>query len=198
VVPTEVRDEVVSTLVVKTCELEGLVEALLTTAKLDAGALPRTASVLDVTDTVRQAVDRLTPRARIEGASIEARLPERVLEVRADRDHVARILDNLLNNALTYSRQPAEVMVVVRATDWVEIVVRDHGLGIPADQHGRVFERFHRLDSEGSRFSPGLGLGLPISRELAQLNEGSLSLEGSSPGKGSTFVLRLPMGSAGG
>jgi signal transduction histidine kinase len=193
VVPREIRDEVVSTLVVKTRELEGLVEALLTTAKLDVGALPRSASDVDVADTVRQALDRLMPRARIEGARIEARLPERLLRVRADRDHLARILDNLLNNALTYSRQPAEVTVMVRANDWVEIAVRDHGLGIPADQHGRVFERFHRLDGEGSRFSPGLGLGLSISRELAQLNEGSLLLEGSSPGKGSTFVLRLPM-----
>jgi signal transduction histidine kinase len=192
-VPADVLDEVVTTLVVKAGELDTLVEALLTMAKLDVGALRRSASELDIADTVRQALDRVTPRARIEGARIEARLPDRVLRVRADRDHLARILDNLLNNALTYSPQPADVVVAVRAGDEVEIVVRDHGLGIPADQHGRVFERFHRLDGEGSRFSPGLGLGLSISRELAHMNEGSLHLEGSEPGQGSTFVLRLPM-----
>src|SRR4030088_1944797 len=179
-VPADVLDEVVGTLVVKARELDTLVEALLTMAKLAVGALRRRAGDLDVADTVRQALDRLTPRARIEGARIEARLPDRVPWVRADRDHLARILDNLLNNALTYSRPPAEVTVVVRAGDGVEIVVRDRGLGIPAEQHGHVFERFHRLDGEGSRFSPGLGLGLSISRELAQINEGSLRLEGSS------------------
>jgi len=85
------------------------------------------------------------------------------------------------------------VTVVVRANDWVEIVVSNHGLGIPAEQHERVFECFHRLDGEEARSCPGLGLGLSISRELAQINDGSLRLEGSSPGKGSTFVLRLPM-----
>jgi two-component system sensor histidine kinase SenX3 len=73
----------------------------------------------------------------------------------------------------------------------VEIAVRDRGLGIPPEQRERVFERFHRLDGEASRFSPGLGLS--ISRDLANINDGSLRLERSSPGKGSTFVLRLPM-----
>jgi signal transduction histidine kinase len=88
------------------------------------------------------------------------------------------------------------VTVVVRAAGSAEVVVRDQGLGIPADEHGRVFERFHRLEGQGSRFWPGLGLGLSISRELAQLNEGSLRLERSSPGEGSTFVLRLPIAGA--
>src|SRR5207302_2386645 len=134
----ETRDEVVGTLVVKARELDVLVEALLTTAKLDVGTVPRSASELDVADTVQQALDRLTPRARIEGARVEARLPDRVLRVRADQDHLARIMDNLLNNALTYSRHPAEVTVLVRARDCVEIAVRDHGLGIPAEQRERV------------------------------------------------------------
>jgi len=196
-VPDQVRDEVVAIVVVKTRELEALVEELLTMARLDVGALPRSASVLDVAAAVRQALDRLAPRVRIEGARIEATLPDRGPRVRADREHVARILDNLLNNALSYSPRPASVAVVVRTDDWVEIVVRDRGLGIPPDQHRRVFERFHRLDGPGSPFSPGLGLGLSISSELARMNEGSLRLERSVPGEGSTFVLRLPMLSAG-
>jgi signal transduction histidine kinase len=105
-VPADVRDEVVATLALKTAELEALVEALLTTARLDVGALPVSASDLDVGDAVRRALDRLRPRARMEGARIEARLPDRAVSVRADAEHLARILDNLFNNALTYSRRP--------------------------------------------------------------------------------------------
>jgi signal transduction histidine kinase len=190
-VPPETR-EVVGILVVKAQELETLVEALLTTARLETGALPRAASRLDLRDAVRAALERIAPRARLEGARLEARLPDGDAVTCADRSHLARILDNLLNNALTYSDPPAEVTVTLRRREGLDVVVQDRGVGIPVDQHDRVFERFHRLDSETSRFNPGLGLGLSISRELAQVNDGSLCLERSSPGRGSTFVLHLP------
>jgi signal transduction histidine kinase len=184
--------EAVAILVAKARELESLVEALLVTARLETGGVPPRPDRLDAGEAVRQALDRIAPRARLEGARLEARLAEDQAIVHADGGHVARILDNLLNNALTYSHSPARVTVAVRRRGAVEIVVRDQGMGIPADQHDRVFERFHRLDSDSSRFSPGLGLGLSISRELALVNDGSLCLEASAPGEGSTFVLRLP------
>jgi signal transduction histidine kinase len=184
--------EAIGILAGKAQELESLVESLLIAARLDAGRVPPAATAVDAAVAVRQALDRLGPRARLEGARLEARLPDGALLTRADGGHVARILDNLLNNALTYSQRPAQVHVAVRSGRGVEIVVRDRGVGIPADQRERVFERFARVDGRGSRFTAGLGLGLSISRELAQINGGSLVLEGSRPGQGSTFVLRLP------
>jgi signal transduction histidine kinase len=192
-VPDETREEAVGTLLAKAQELESLVEALLTTARLEGGTLPRTPGELDVCQAVQDAVVRIRPRARLEGARIELRLPEEDLLTRADRSHVARILDNLLNNALTYSSRPARITMEVRAGDPIELAVRDHGLGIPADQHQRVFERFHRIERSASGYVPGLGLGLAISRELAQVNGGALVLEESVPGAGSVFVLRLPV-----
>jgi two-component system sensor histidine kinase SenX3 len=77
------------------------------------------------------------------------------------------------------------------AGDVVEVAVVDRGHGIPRDQHGRVFERFHRVDVGPARTAAGLGLGLTISQELARLNGGDLVLERSAPGQGSVFVLRL-------
>jgi signal transduction histidine kinase len=191
-VPDRTRDEAVNTLVAKAQELESLVEALLTSARLEAGALPRSSDEFDVREAVRQAVARIRPRARLEGARIDLKLPEEALPTGADREHVARVLDNLLNNALTYSGRPAHVKVEVRTRSPIEIAVEDHGHGIPPEQHDLVFERFHRVEDESSSFSPGLGLGLSISRELAQVNGGSLLLERSEPGQGSVFVLRLP------
>jgi len=116
---------------------------------------------------------------------------------RADRGHVARILDNLLNNALTYSESPASVTVELRPRDPIEVAVEDLGQGIPPDQQDRVFERFHPVDGAAPRPGAGLGLGLSISRELAKLNGCALELERSAPGRGSVFVLRLPARKAG-
>jgi len=192
-VPDRTREEAVDTLVSKAQELESLVEALLTSARLEVGALPRAAGALDVSQAVQDALTRIRPRARLEGARIELRLPREGLVTHADRGQVARVLDNLLNNALTYSPRPAHVTVEVRAGDPIEIAVRDEGLGIPVEQRERVFERFYRVEGGASGYSPGLGLGLSISRELAQMNGGTLVLEGSEPGAGSVFVLRLPV-----
>jgi signal transduction histidine kinase len=191
-VPVRTREEAVDTLVAKAQELETLVEALVVAARLEGGTLPRDAGALDVAQAVRDAAERIRPRARLEGAAIELRLPDRPVAATADGGHVARILDNLLNNALTYSQQPACVVLELRAGDPVEVAVRDSGLGIPADQHELVFERFHRVEGATQRPGAGLGLGLSISRELAELNDGALLLESSVPDRGSVFVLRLP------
>ncbi len=191
-VPDRTREEAVETLVAKAQELESLVEVLVLSARLDGGSLPRSAVPMDVGRAVREAVDRAYPRARLENASIEVRVPASGPVASADEGHVARILDNLLNNALNYSPTPAHVVVEVREGPPVEVAVRDRGNGIPPGEHDRVFERFHRVETEAAPSGAGLGLGLTISRELANLNGGSLLLERSTPGQGSVFVLRLP------
>jgi signal transduction histidine kinase len=191
-VPDRTRAEAVETLVKKAQELESLVETLVTAARLEGGTLHGSAAPLDLAEAVREAVERARPRAHLEGARIDVRAPEGGVVARADRGHVARILDNLLNNALTYSESPARVTVELRPRTPVEVAVRDLGQGIPADHHDRVFERFHRVEGATSHPGAGLGLGLSISRELANLNGGELKLERSAPGIGSVFVLRLP------
>jgi two-component system sensor histidine kinase SenX3 len=114
------------------------------------------------------------------------------MDVKGDPDHIARILDNLVNNALTYSAKAPEVRIEVRRARKAVIRVVDNGLGIAADDHERIFERFYRVESSASLHS-GTGLGLYISRELAEAQGGSLDLESSAAGKGSTFRLTLPL-----
>ena len=108
-------------------------------------------------------------------------------KARADGAHVDRILDNLINNALTYGGDPAHV--VVTTTDGIDpaLTVQDNGEGVnPADRE-HVFERFYRGNSK----SVGSGLGLFISRQMAEAWGGMLVLESNSGG-GAKFVLRLP------
>jgi signal transduction histidine kinase len=176
----------------KVLEMSHLVEILLTVSRLDAGGLAPVPGRFDIQSAVDEAVAAVSARAMLAKAAIETVSPVEPVTAWADRDQVVRILVNLLANAVSYSRPPARIAVQVQAGDQVEVAVRDHGRGIPADQQERVFRRFTRLDSEGALRSPGFGLGLPLSRELAEANGGTLDLESSSPGRGSVFVLRLP------
>jgi signal transduction histidine kinase len=109
--------------------------------------------------------------------------------VEADPSHLERILDNLVNNALTYSMERPWVKVSVGEDP--SVTVEDHGMGVPDDRRDAIFERFYRVNDPALPPQPGTGLGLYLSRELARRNGGDVELDWSSPGEGSRFVLRL-------
>ncbi len=174
-------------------DLGCLVDDLLFTARLESGHLPVRAMRLDLGIAARQAVRRAQARADLLGAKLALELEEGVLTVSADPEHIGRILDNLVNNALTYRQPGMPAWVRVRAgleADTVVVSVEDHGRGIPPDKQERIFERFVR--GEEAAGSPGTGLGLYISRQLAARHGGKLQLDWSAPGQGSRFSLRLP------
>jgi two-component system sensor histidine kinase SenX3 len=103
---------------------------------------------------------------------------------------------NLLDNAVKYSEQGEPVEVEATADDGVIFIsVRDHGIGIPARDLERIFERFYRVDRARSRATGGTGLGLSIVRHVAQAHGGDVTVE-SIEGEGSTFRLRLPLSSS--
>jgi signal transduction histidine kinase len=111
--------------------------------------------------------------------------------VRGDAGRVAQILDNLLNNAVKYSGpgDPIEVSLTVEG-DQALVRIADHGLGVPEGERGMLFTPFYRTTR--TRHVPGTGLGLHISRRLAERHRGGLRLEDSSS-VGSVFVLTLPV-----
>ena len=124
----------------------------------------------------------------------EAEVP--TLEAMVDEARVHRVLANLLTNAIKYSPDGGAVRVTVKATDGPDgksalLIVRDEGVGIPQNDLPHVFDRFHRGANVVRRF-PGTGLGLANARELVELHGGTVSVE-SEEGKGSTFVVRLPL-----
>jgi PAS domain S-box-containing protein len=118
------------------------------------------------------------------------------LEATVDETRVHRVLANLLTNAIKYSPAGGAVRVTVKATDGPDgksavLVVHDDGVGIPRDELPHVFDRFHRGANVVGRFA-GSGLGLASARDLVELHGGTISVE-SEEGKGSTFVVRLPL-----
>jgi PAS domain S-box-containing protein len=188
--PSDTWRRPIEILNLKAGELNKLVDALLLAARMEAGAIQGQPEEVDLVQLVRDALGRAEARAHLLGGQLLLETPPQPVLVEADPVHVGRILDNLINNALTYTTEEPWVKVSVQPDGTV--LVEDHGLGIPDDRHGLIFERFFRVNDPILAPQPGTGLGLHISRELARRYGGEVALESSAPGAGSRFALRVP------
>ncbi|MBU6328906.1 MAG: ATP-binding protein [Acidobacteria bacterium] len=142
---------------------------------------------------VREACERLGPAAEQAGVTLNCCGAEIVAAIHCDRRQLVSALTNLIDNAIKYSDAGAAIEVaVVLDPDEVVLSVTDHGIGIPARDLDRVFERFYRVDQDRSRTTGGTGLGLAIVRHVAANHSGTVEVD-SRLGEGSVFRLRLPI-----
>jgi two-component system sensor histidine kinase SenX3 len=168
------------------------IDDLLELSRIELGEEP-VRDVVDVLDVVDGAVDRTRSIAETRATVIEVLDAPPGIQVLGDRRQLVSALANLIENAVKYSEVGATVQVRVRAEgDWVELMVADHGIGIPVHDHDRIFERFYRVDKGRSRDTGGTGLGLAIVRHVATNHRGEVQVS-SQEGEGSTFVLRIPL-----
>jgi signal transduction histidine kinase len=168
--------------------LQRLIDDLLVVSRIDRGAIPVHLEPISL----RQAFDEVNRVVSIEPTFVVE--PEG-LAVEADRDHLSRILINLVENAAKYAAgSPVELFAWERGPN-VLIVVVDHGPGIPDHERDRVFERFTQVDQSDTRSKGGTGLGLSIVKSLTEVMHGSVRVE-ATEGGGATFVVELPMAPA--
>jgi signal transduction histidine kinase/CheY-like chemotaxis protein len=172
--------------------LLGLVNDLLDTAKAEAGQLQADPAVVQLPALLGRLRALLRPMTEDGPVSLVVDAGEAPAELLTDEIALTAILRNLLSNSLKYTDE-GEVTLTVRAGPrYVEFVVADTGIGIPADQIEHIFEEFFQV--AGVRRG-GTGLGLPYARRLTELLGGQLGLT-SQPGRGTTVTLRLPHGPA--
>jgi signal transduction histidine kinase len=173
-----------------------IVDQLLISAQLDRGAVHLGESDVDVRDLCRRVVD--SARVRADGRNvILLQMPTEMAALRCDEGLLRQVLVNVVENALKYSPGGARVDVLVKDDpEWVRIDVADEGIGIPATEQERIFEKFYRIDAAMSRGVGGSGLGLYISREIVLQMGGTLTVR-SAGGTGSTFSIVLPREPAG-
>jgi len=168
------------------------IDALLELSRIEASE--RVESPVELASVIGEAVARGKMVAEGCDVRVEAmELPD-ALWLRADQRQLASAIGNLVENAVKYSDGGGVVQVRARVTESsVEVMIADQGVGIPARDLARVFERFYRVDKARARGTGGTGLGLAIVRHVASNHGGDVSVE-SQEGEGSTFVLRLPAG----
>ncbi len=148
-----------------------------------------------VHDVLRSAVIRSLAAAEQRDIRIDLDEPDHALTVLGDRRQLVSAVSNLIDNAVKYSGRGAEVFVTaVIDGRHVGLRVEDRGVGIPAKDLDRIFERFYRVDRARSRDTGGTGLGLAIVRHVATNHEGDVQVT-SIEGEGSTFTLRIPVAS---
>ncbi|CAN5877170.1 ATP-binding protein [soil metagenome] len=172
--------------------LTDLVADLLDLARIEAGKTdvrPVSFTIGDIFGTLR---GMFRPLLTSDEVSLAFEAPGHEVTVHTDEGKLSQILRNLISNAIKFTER-GEILVTatLAADDVVVFAVRDSGIGIPPEDHARIFEEFAQVDSPLQKRVRGTGLGLPLSRKLAGLLGGSLEVE-SAPGVGSRFELQLP------
>jgi two-component system sensor histidine kinase SenX3 len=175
------------------------IDDLMELSRIELGEEP-VRDTVPVVDVVSGAIDRASPLSEARHIDVAVLdVPDGVAVI-GDRRQLTSALGNLVENAVKYSEVGGNVQIRVRVADgkaegegsFAELMVADQGIGIPVADHGRIFERFYRVDKARSRDTGGTGLGLSIVRHVAT-NHGGEVLVSSQEGEGSTFVLRIPL-----
>jgi signal transduction histidine kinase len=170
-----------------------LVEAITTLQDLETH--PLSIGDVDLPELIDMACQMTTQRAAATGVRLQCQDSEALPPVPGDFTRLAQALHQLLDNACKFSKAGSEVLIETELSqegNYVLISVADEGIGIPSEEHERIFERFYQVDGSPSRRYGGTGLGLALVREIAEGHNGWVGLE-SEPGKGSTFTVALPL-----
>jgi PAS domain S-box-containing protein len=171
-----------------------LIEELIDVTRAAQGQITLVREPVSVESIVQEAVAKSHDKLNAGGHTLEVDVPDERLFVRADGSRMAQALSHLVINAAKFSFEPGVVRIAVRrAARTVQISVKDHGQGIAPDFLPHAFELFSQQDQTLARSLGGLGVGLTLSRRIAQLHGGDVEGFSDGPGQGSEFVLWLPL-----
>ena len=163
--------------------------------RMDFAALGERGELIQLSLLLEQLSDEFYPAFAEKDLTCKCDIAPR-LTVRGDADKLARVFDNVLRNAVSYSAPGGEVEIQATEREgWAEIAIRNQGLEIPEQELTNIFQKFYRLDQARSTRTGGAGLGLAIAREIVERHGGAIRAE--SDGKRTSFVIRLPLAEEG-
>jgi PAS domain S-box-containing protein len=178
-------------------QLVRLVDDLLDVSRIQGGKVELRQEVIDLREPVRRGCETAQALIDAQGHRFEARLPSEPYWVKGDSDRLSQVIANLLTNAAKYTdRAGAIVLSLQREGDAAALRVRDTGVGIAPELLPRVFDLFVQGRRTLERSQGGLGIGLTLVRKLVELHKGSVAVYSEGPGKGSEFVVALPIATA--
>ena len=172
--------------------LARLTDDLLELSKVESFGKPKSLQAVDVPRLIHDVVESLQPQSRAKEIVVTLRPHELLPRITGDPDQIRQVLWNVLDNAIKYNVEQGRVDIELRSDGpWLYVKVTDTGIGIPADEVPRIFERFYRVDKARSRALGGTGLGLSIVKHIVEAHGGQVDVT-SEPGRGSTFQFSLP------
>jgi PAS domain S-box-containing protein len=177
----------------QTDHLARLVDDLLEASRVTRGRIDLRMEPVLAANAIHQAVEAARPLAQERHQVLTVDVPPATRLV-ADPVRLTQIVSNLLTNAVKYTGECGHIDVTVSSEgdDWISIVVRDDGAGIPADMQQKIFDLFTQVESTLDRSHGGLGIGLALVKRLAEMHGGHVRCESGGPGTGSRFIVCLP------
>jgi signal transduction histidine kinase len=173
--------------------LQRLVYQLEELSRTESGLIPLTIKPIPYAQLVQEVCDRLQVQFDDKNVTLTTTIPADLPPVAADPDSITQVLTNLLGNALQYTPSQGHVTITARRyNDELITEIRDSGIGIPAADVPRVFERFYRVDKSRARSSGGNGIGLTIARHLIYAHHGRIWAESDGIHQGTTLIFTLP------
>jgi len=171
-----------------------LVDDLLDISRITLGKIRLQTELVNAAELVTAAVEISRPLIEKGQHELTVSLPDEPVMLHGDRARLTQVLANLLNNAAKYTQVGGSVSIALELEgDDAVFRIRDTGIGIPANMLDKVFDMFTQIDSGLDRAHGGLGIGLTLVRELVTMHQGSISVTSDGPGRGSEFVVRIPL-----
>ncbi len=197
----EKRKRYIANIILSSRRLLDLINDLLDLAKIEAGRIEINPSPMSVADTLEGLLNLLRPQASKRDIELVLRVTPNIPIVQTDASKYQQIVFNLLANAIKFTPERGRVTLAAAVMNhpnspadepMLRVSIQDTGPGIPPEDQQRVFDKFTQLDPSVTKTHGGTGLGLTISKELADLLQGQIEIE-SEPGHGATFILWTPM-----
>lgn len=190
--PAETEKEFLAIIQQVSQEMLGTLNDLLDISKIESGKFDLHPEALDAMDVIRYRVRLAQVNAERKGQRILLEGPDQ-LPLVFDRERIGQVLDNLLSNAMKYAPPDTTIQVTAGKVDeqWMEVMVRDQGPGIPEDQQGKLFATFQKVGIRPTGGEKSTGLGLAIVKKIIETHRGRVGVK-SRPGEGSRFYFQLP------
>jgi PAS domain S-box-containing protein len=171
-----------------------LIEDLLDVSRISQGKIELRRQLIDLSSVIHEAVEANKPYCDASQIPIEMDLPEQSFLLYADRTRLIQVIGNLLHNACKFSDRGRPIRIQLKKLDGMaEIRVRDKGIGIAADRLPDIFKMFSQVEAPLDRSHGGLGIGLSLVKSMVELHGGSVDATSEGLGKGSEFVIRIPL-----
>jgi len=175
-------------------QMTRLVDDLMDVSRITRGLVELNKQLITLDSAIDSALEMSRPHIDAADQHLQVEYGGADIKVCVDPVRIAQVLTNILNNASKYTPHRGRVEIrVARRAGFVEIVVEDSGIGIPAEMLGNVFDMFTQVHPSGRRSSGGLGIGLTLARRLVEMHGGTIAASSEGEGRGSRFTISLPI-----